>query len=107
MNMKISKICDKIRLQEKDFEESDSEQSLCFKDKELTENNDREKPQIECKICNFNCARDIIQRKHINTKNCKEDSKNNDHMTDENYMFQLEIRDKEKVNVCNICKYGF
>ena len=102
-----SKICDKIRLLEKEIEESDSEESLCFEEKELTEYNDREKPQIECNICNFKCERETTLRKHINTKHCKEDSKTYDHITEENDMFQIEIVDNETVYACNICDQGF
>ena len=45
-------MCDNLRLLEFQFE-----------DKELTENNDREKPQIECNICNFKCENNITLRK--------------------------------------------
>ena len=80
------KICNKIRILEEEFEESDSED-----DKEMSENNDRETHQIECTFCDFNCERENTLRKHIKTKHCKEKSEAFDQITDENDMFQKEI----------------
>jgi stress-induced morphogen len=95
------KICEKIRLLEEEFEESDSEESVCV------ENDDNETPQLECNICDFKCEREITLQKHINTKHCKEDDKIYDHMTDENDMFQMETVGNETVYACNICDQAF
>ena len=96
------KICNKIRILEEEFEESDSED-----DKEMSENNDRETHQIECTFCDFNCERENTLRKHIKTKHCKEKSEAFDQITDENDMFQIVIVENETVYACNICDQGF